>query len=309
MADITLTHAKQLLLDAMGEVQVLAISRNPITTYTATNSGGLDGDVIAAVPKAQALADAEFIDHRPVQIVIEGRGYNGTAAAATNLRATSPAARNVSVVIGQDMDISILKPIYNKYAAIGTLLGSISRARVSENVGWVQPFNLNSPANNRFIKASLSSGLNITSYTTTDLNALNDKGFIFVRKFVGYPGFYWNDDHTCVLVSDDYYSISNNRTINKAVREVYSALVPRLNSPVKVNAAGQLDKIDIASFESTCRRPLDLMQGNNECSNYSVYIDPNQNITVTSKLQVNIRIQPIGVARFIEVTIGLAATI
>lgn len=307
MVDKNNPHAQQLLIDANGDINTLSGIMNPATSYTPANSGGLDADVLAAVAKAQQLADSEFALHRPVFIVIEGRGFNGTAAAATDLRAL--ASKNVCVVIAQDLTIASAKPIYATHAAVGTLAGAISAARVSECIGWIQFFNILSAADSRFLSPGLSSNLGLSAYNDADLSALNDKGFIFGRRLVGNSGVYFNNSHTCTLITSDYAYIENTRTINKAVREVYKALQPRINSPLKVGAGGKLAPEVIKGFESLCNRPLDIMKSNEEASDGATWIDPNQNVLQSSKLKVRIRIIPIGKASFIEVEIGFSTTI
>ena len=67
------SFVKQLLIDADGEIQTLAIAANYFTIYNPTLSGGMDSDVGTAITNAQALADEEAALKRPIFILIEGR--------------------------------------------------------------------------------------------------------------------------------------------------------------------------------------------------------------------------------------------
>ena len=110
MANKANAHAKALLSATGGKIKQLAIIRNPLTSYVPVLTGGLDGDVLTAIPLAQALYVEENVSFkRPCQMIIEGRSFNGTVAAATDLRSLS--AENVSVTIGADPIISAAKTI------------------------------------------------------------------------------------------------------------------------------------------------------------------------------------------------------
>ncbi len=300
---------KKLALATNLEIKQYGCARNPATGYTPTITAGIDVDVTNAIPKAQVLMDDLFTAHGPAHVIIEGRSFSGSATTAANLRAlTGP---NVSVVLAQDLDVAppAADAVIKMHAAVGTLLGTSSKGKVSDNVGWVGKNNVRSLAYGRWINPGLSSNTSITTFTPADLDTLNTKGYIFVRTFVEDSGAYWNDNHNCVTLSSDYAYMSDVLTINKAVRGVYKALLPKVNSPVKVNADGQLSTEVIASYESTATRPLDNMEISEEISAKDLYIDPSQNLISQSQLNVKIAIVPIGTARTIGVVIGFTVAI
>jgi Protein of unknown function (DUF2586) len=302
-------HVLKLALATNGEIKQYSTARNPAIGYTPTITTGADGDVWTAIPKAQVLMDYLFANHMPSDIIIEGRSFSGSAGAIANLRAL--ACANVRVVFAQDLDVapSTANAVIKGHAAVGTFLGTSSKAKVSDSIAWVERYNVSSVANGRWLNVGFSSNTNINTFTNIDLNTLDSKGCIFIRKFVGDTGAYWNEAHSCTLITSDYAYMNGVLTINKAVRGVYKALLPKLNSPVKVNDDGQLSTEVIASFESAGLRPLDNMQINDEVSAKDIYINPLQNINTTSKLNVKIKIVPIGTARNIEVEIGYAVSI
>lgn len=301
--------AKKLYLATNGEIRQCGAIRNPATGYTGTITTGVDADVLTAIPKAQVLADDLFNLHMPCDIVLEGRGFSGSASALVDHRTL--ASPNVRVCYLQDLDVapSSANAVIKAHAAVGTYLGISSKAKVSDNVGWVELYNLTDIANGRWINIGFSSNTAFNSFSNTDIDLLNTKGAIFARKIVGLTGSYFNDSHSCCPITSDYAYAENVLTINKAVRGVYSAILPKLNSPVKVNADGQLSSEVIASYESLGLKPLDGMLINEEVSNRDIYINPIQNIITQSKLKIKIVIQPIGVARQIEIEIGYVQTI
>src|SRR5688500_16265769 len=98
-------YAKKLIIEAAGEIRQLGVVINPTADYVSVLLDGLDSDVRNAIPKAQLLAEWARDSFRPCNILLEGREFNGTAAAAVDLRAIPDTpADHVSVIIGQDWD-------------------------------------------------------------------------------------------------------------------------------------------------------------------------------------------------------------
>jgi len=306
LCDVTKDFAKKVLRDLKGVVKFVGVSRNPVTGYTPTLVTGLDSDAIAAISKAQAIYADEFSKFRMASFLIEGRSFNGTAAAALDLRTLN--APNVSVTVAQDPRISALKAEYAGYAAIGDVLGLISKAEVSQNIGEYQsPFNLNDTGLGLFVTAALSSGSDINSYADADLNTLDDKGYIFPVPVAGLDGFYLNDSHTAsVIINNDYAYIENNRTIEKAIFLTRQALLPRVKARVKVDSAtGQLAPEDVKTLETVGKRALAGMETDGDISGgIDCYVDPAQNIIATSKIEVEVSFTPVSIARQITLSIG-----
>ncbi|KIA93918.1 hypothetical protein OA93_20875 [Flavobacterium sp. KMS] len=193
----------------------------------------------------------------------------------------------------------IFKDVYKNTAAVGLALGAISKAKVSENIAWVEKFNLTGEG---FSKAGFIGGQEIKTLGT--LSELNEKRYIFAKTHTGLPGVYFNDSHTCTLGTSDFAYVENNRTINKATRLLRTALLPKLASPVLVDIDGKLPQSVSKNFEGLCRSALEGMVANQEVSAFDVYVDPKQNILATSELKVKAEITPIGTARKIMVDLG-----
>lgn len=193
----------------------------------------------------------------------------------------------------------VFKNSYKNTAAVGLALGAISKAKVSENIAWIEKFNLTGEG---FAKAGFVGGEEIKTLGT--LGELNEKRFIFARTHTGLPGVYFNDSATCTTGTSDFAYVENNRTINKATRLLRTALLPKLASPVLVDIDGKLPQSVSKSFEGLCRSALEGMVANQEVSAFDVYVDPKQNILATSELKVKAEITPIGTARKIMVDLG-----
>jgi hypothetical protein len=130
-----------------------------------------------------------------------------------------------------------------------------------------------------------------------------------MRNIAGVTGSYVNDTHTCALSSSDYAFLENVRTIQKAKRVIRTQLIPDLNSPLSVNSDGTLSPDTVKYFENQTSRPLNLMTNAEEISAFSVLVDPLQNVLTESKLKIQVRIVPRGLARQIVVNIGYAVSI
>lgn len=263
------------------------------------------------VTALQAEVDAAKTEKMPLS-VIYGADISGTADLSTLPDLRTLTAAGVSVVIGEDggaagaaLAVSTTKSV----TTVGATLGAVSFAAVNESIAWVEKFNLVTGA--ELEVAAFSNGDLLKSKAESFLDALNDKGYIFLRKFtnVGLAGTYFNDTPTAITETSDYAYIENNRTIDKAIRNIRELLTPKLNSPLVVESDGSLFEDTVAVFDSLTRQALDQMARAQEVSAYDVIIDPTQNVLSTSKIFISVKIVPVGVARTIEFEVGYALSV
>lgn len=222
------------------------------------------------------------------------------------------AAAGVSVVVGEDgaaAGAALAVSTGKSVTTLGATLGAISFASVNESIAWVEKFNL--VTGDELEVAAFANGDLLKSKAESFLDALNDKGYIFLRKFtnIGLAGTYFNDTPTAITVTSDYAYIENNRTIDKAIRNLRTFLTPKLNSPLVVNADGTLFEDTVAVFDSLSRQALNQMATAQEVSAFDVIIDPTQNVLSTSKMFISVKIVPVGVARTIEFEVGFSTSI
>jgi hypothetical protein len=218
----------------------------------------------------------------------------------------------VSVVVGQDgagQGNAIWYATGKSVTTLGATLGAVSLASVSTNIGWVAQFDMSNGIELDTIAFANGVKFSDASVTSTLLDAIDLKRYIFLRKFPNKSGSFHNDSHTVITPSSDYAYIENNRTIDKAIRGVDEALTPSLNSPLLLNANGTLANSTVAFLTGQATVITDEMVRSGEASAISVTIDPNQNVASTSKVVVAINIVPIGVARNIVVNIGFKTSL
>lgn len=228
-------------------------------------------------------------------------------------------ADRVSVVLGQDAGGKgkFLAQTYPSVSCIGAVLGCVSKAKVQESIAWVEKQNLVSTAYSRAETGSVevareldilgfADGSKIEDYTPSQLDSIHDKGYLFGTKYTGITGSYLNDSFAAEPLSSDFAFIENNRTIDKAIREVNRVLLPKVSGPAYVDPdTGMIQATTASALESICDEALDQMVRDGEISGYKVYINPAQQILKTSNLEVVLKLVPVGTLREITVKIGL----
>ena len=200
---------------------------------------------------------------------------------------------------------------------VGLALGLLSRSNVAHSIGFVNDCNLRGVVANKiefgFGNAALKDGVltNPSPYealTLPQLDALDDKGYIFLHKYTGYNGVFFSQDYTC---SDgDYCTISRNRVINKSRRMVRRALLPYVNSPILLSSGGTLATGDRTFFINLITEALQAMKNSAEISEIgAVEFDNTTNLLQTKTMLFSYKVLPVGCAEMIKVTEGFTVTV
>jgi len=190
--------------------------------------------------------------------------------------------------------------------AIGATLGAVSKVLVNESVA--------SPELINFASAELDlplfgNGQRIKDLSVSLIEDIYDKGYLFFKKFKGEVGTYIIDTLTCTDELNDYLDIQRNRTMDKVLRQLRKALLPKLHSKVQLSDTGKMSPLALSIFNDVTSAPLAQMKADTEISNYKIYIDPAQDVLRTSTLYVQISILPYATARWIDTTVGFTASI
>ena len=252
----------------------------------------------------QTIAASLSTNHTPLSILFGANIPNTTALSALTDLGTLTASY-VSLIIGQDGN-NLGNQLYvcggKSVTCLGAALGAVSRATVSENIGWVKNFNM---ADTELDVIGFANGQLYRNVATNLLDTLNSHHYIFLRKHIGITGSYFNDSYTAIAATSDYCTIENNRTIDKAIRNIRTFIIPELNGPLYVDpVSGQLSEDTIAYFTSLTSNPLEQMQRDGDLSGFGVTIDPTQNVLSSSQLSITVQLIPVGVARQIVINIG-----
>lgn len=228
-------------------------------------------------------------------------------------------ARYVTALLAQGLDVQVSnmqRSLESKtpVGTVGAALGALTQASVAESVGWVQYFDLvNYFPDIEFgfgdvteENGKLKNTTRYSSLASSQLDDLEDKGYMFLVKYTGLEGHvYFSGDPTCS--KDDYRTIARNRTINKSRRLVRMALLPYVNSPVKVDpSTGQLSTAKITELKNLISSVLQAMESAGEISGYKgPDIPASQNILQNDSLKISYALIPVGTAQMIYVTEGL----
>ena len=299
------TALQNYLASKAGRVKIVGVS---IVPATETHTTSISADLYAAIPLAHAFSLAEYTRLRPIEIVLEGRKFAGTAADALDLRALN--SGNVSVVVARAQNRAAeIGSLGNNYAQIGLFLGSLSAVHVGRNVGRVR----NGALPNVQTAAFSGGQIPYFDYNDNDLNILSDKGYIFMDTYPAVSGWFWVDDHTCTLPNRTDAYIYLNRTAHKAARIAVRTYVERLKDEFRVDkTTGRLPAIVVQSLQNELQKAIEREMLNNpdptrdiEISAVTVKIDPNQNVLASGKIVARLQIVPLGIARIIETQVQL----
>ncbi|UWY28805.1 DUF2586 family protein [Flavobacterium sp. TR2] len=224
-----------------------------------------------------------------------------------------------SVVIGQDgagRGNYVSELVTKKVGIIGAALGAVSKAKVHESIAWVERQNLVTTAYPKALTGgnvlareldvpAFIDGTLISDFTPGQIQSISSKGYIFMIKHIGYTGTFFNDSFTATDLDSDFATIETNRAMDKAQRGVYIKLLPKVSGPIYVDpVTGNLTQDVIASLEAIASIPLEQMERDGEISGFKININPDQEVLTTSKLEVTIKIVPVGVLREIVVNLG-----
>ncbi|MDD4700010.1 MAG: DUF2586 family protein, partial [Oscillospiraceae bacterium] len=218
---------------------------------------------------------------------------------------TAGTSNLVSVCIAADLSTEAAEI---KYGAAGLIAGAISMASVHENIGWVAKFNMALGA--KFDAVALQNSIAVKSLTKAQLDGLDEKGYIYLKKYPGNTGSFFNDSFSAIVPTSDYAYLENNRTMAKAMRRIYHYLLPTFNSPLKMDAStGKLAPATCSYFEVLGSKGLEELEKAGELSGWKVSVDPNQNVLATSEVVIEMKQVPLGVTRILKVKIGFTSKI
>lgn len=291
------SSGKDFIRQANGRLRCLAVAFEPAAGYTPTITDGLDSDVLLAAQNGQLLAEwATDTLYAPLFVLLAARGY--THDKITELpELTERKFNRVGLLIGDTVADST-------GAAIGVLAGRIAACPVQRHIGRVRDGALN------IVNAYIGG----QSADLADVETLHNKGFITLRTFTGKSGYFFTDDSLATGVSDDYRSIARRRVIDKAYRICYLTMLEHVNDEIPVTDSGCLVPAMCKSWESevitaiasemTANGELGVDTTDSGDKGVKCYIDYNQKVLSTNRIEMTVQVKPYGYAKYIEVKLG-----
>ena len=245
---------------------------------------------------------------RPLSILYAPKVTSVTSI-VTNLAGAGKC--NVSVVIGQagkgvgaDLYADAGNTGKTSVSGIGVALGITSRAAVHQSIASVEnfPTGIDLPA--------FGDGTLLRDLDSAIVESLDTARYLYFVTYDGFADSYFNDSHTMDDAVSDYAMIENVRVMDKAVRGIRKALLPKLGGTLYVDAeTGQLASYEVEYLTTLANKPLEDMQKAGELSGLLVEIDPNQDVLATSTLEFVIKQVGVGVLRHIKCKIGFAKSL
>lgn len=292
------TKAIALINAAKGRIRALIIDRLPATSYVPTITNGLDADITTAIAEADLLgkwtADVKFA---PVFTLLPGMYYSGNPVDLADLKQGS--RNRVGILIGDTVANS-------NRAAMGLLAGRIASIPVQRNIGRVKDGAMK----------TLTAFIKNLEVEKADVSLIHDKGYITFRTWVSRAGYYFSDDPLATLATDDYNHITARRTIDKAFRIAYSAVLKLALDELPTTATGTLqatfckswqkDIVDAIANSMSANGELSVDQTDPNDKGVICFINPAQKPSQTSRFDISLKVRPFGYGRYINVNLGFA---
>ena len=293
MADVSNANGAKKLLDyANGKIKLLGIMSNDDVVYTTPPviTAGINPDVYTAATNMAVLANDYFLAEKPFRAIIGGTSYNLNSPTITDMTAGTSNSRTA---------ILLADTVYGNGSCIGLFLGRLSSIPVHRKVSRVRTGALSNTA--AFI------GPTTLESDPLDPGIISSKGLITWSIFPNVSGYFFSGDDTCSATTDDYHFLARGRVIDKAHILAYTTFVQEVDDEVPVNDDGTLD----AGFCEWLSKQIEnqinnTMTANKEISSVDCVIDPSQNILSTNKLNVVLKIVPVGYASDIEISLGFS---
>ena len=292
----TANGVQNMLIAANGKIRTIIVHRTPAVGYVATVTNGIDQDVYTAAAQAQITAVwAADTLKAPVLVLIAGLYYSGVPANLTDL--TTMTNNRVGIVLGDTVS--------GNGCAIGLVAGKLAIIPVQRNIGRVKDGSVLG------VVSAYHAAILIES---SDFASVHDKGFITLRTHVGRTGYYFNDDPLAAPVTDDYNHITSRRTVDKAYRIAYDTLINELLDEVPVTDQGKISVSYAKSLENKVESAIvNSMTAAGELGNDPAdqndrgvicFVNYDQNIVASGKVDVTLKVKPYGYARYITVQLG-----
>lgn len=282
---------KELITAENGALRGVFVAGDGREATITTN--GLDDDLFTALSKAQQLAEWATVSlYAPLFIILEGRGYKGGTVKDLHKEAYN----RVGVLIGDTVKAS-------KGAAVGLMAGRLATLPVQRNIARVK--------NGALSPVSMFIGEKPVEESASAVSDLYDAGYITPRKYVGKAGYFFTDDRLACDPSDDYAHITARRTIDKAYRIAYVALLELMMDELPVNEDGTLQHGIIMAWQQMMENAVNRamtaageLSADTDGAGCKAYIAPAQNVLSTSKIELTLKVRPFGYARYIDVKLG-----
>ena len=292
MANKDEAHAKALIDAANPPIKLLGLSRKSAAGVTIAN--GVDEDVDKAIVKAQELVESFIPQYKECSVFVDAKDFNGEHSDLKNYNDTTEAPFVTPVISGVDS---------SKNACIGLYLGRLAKDPVQRNPARVKSGNL--PISN----ACFTNGAGIE--TLSDFwDEIHNKGYAFIRTFVGKAGYFFTDAPTCDKLTSDLSSVPHVRVITKARALAYGVFVDQIQDEIPVESDGKIAPALVKAWQARVESVINAqMTTKGEISAVQAFIDTNQDIIGTNKVNGTLKVLPVGYSKYIDIDLGFTKSL
>lgn len=275
-------NIKRLVDYSQGAIRLVGISKEmPKTT---NGEKFLDQDVYDAV-----MSSADFLkqmqkDIQPIRVLVEGIVANEEAIPTP-----------LNTYVNQFVGVVVGGTEADNSASVGLVLGKAAKSSVHENIGKV--LNGGLPVSALYI-----AGTPIEEFSRLD--NIIDGGHITFKKYPHVNAYYVSDDPMCIGGTSDFSILANGRVIDKAIIIAYQTYVQQVNNNLTVTG-GKIDPVMIKNLQNTIDNNVLNAMGT-EISDFHSYIDEKQDILATKKMNIQLRVVPVGYMKEIVIDLGFA---
>jgi hypothetical protein len=272
-------YAKKLIETGNGEIRFVGVVG---TQLLAT--------LPATIGKAQDLYEYSAAQKIPVRVFLPYSYRTADTIAALTARTDN----GVGVVASYAGD------------EIGLLLGRLSSTPVQRHPGRVKDGPM--PITDALLDGAAGTPVHIED-DMTKVKALHDDGYIILGVLIGKAGYYFMGMPMATANTDDYGTIVNCRTIDKAFVIAYMVYLNELNEEVYVDADGKLQPGYVKHMQSAVEESIDRqMTSKGEISGRKAFFDDQQDVIASSEVEGSLDIQPVGHSSKITINLGLTKT-
>ncbi len=281
----------KLVEEAAGRIKILGVNRLITAEQEVDDTQGIDADAITAAAKAQQTAESYAAKIMPFRMFLPAAKWSGTLG-ADSWKPSTMSYNRVAMVLCSEGKLNEQYP-----AAIGMVLGRAAKSEPQQDLGRVKSGSL--AANGFFTDESPF----LEKSGKTD--NINDAGFIFFLNYPGKNGCYLNGCPMACSPTDDYAVLNNGRIMDKAMRIAYDTYISEIMDNIHVDENGKLPSGVCLSFESMIENAVALLM-DGQISSFKAYVNPDQNILSTSRLEIECSIVPLGVLKNIHVLLSFS---
>lgn len=256
------------------------------TTHTPGNA--VSDDIIALVPKLQAVLDARAATGHPVRLILGEASVATEALPSNKYKPHTVGCNRVSLVLGGSDDVT---------SGVGIALGRATKiaAHVKLGDGTIGPL---------AVDEIMYAGSTYDEVGAHVVEQLHDDGFLTFMRRAGREGWYFGVDNMC---SDDDFSIlAHGRVIDKAQRIAIAAYMPYVETPMQMADDGTIDIADAESMAKVIESQL-RAQMSGQVSNVKVVVPTAQDLVNTHTLRVSVSVLPLGYNTWISVEMDLVS--